>query len=196
MKYLKLISLLCIATIGCLFTSCEETAVVDEYANWESRNTEFIDSIAEVAQTNADGKWLRILSYKLDSTDVNGNLYDYDTENYVYCHIEQKGDGTDYPLATVQANYRGRLIPTDSYPEGKIFDESYKGELNIATNKPVEFNLNSVIVGWTTALMHMVKGDSWRIYIPAKLGYGSTEKTDIPAHSTLIFDINLAKVIN
>ena len=196
MKYHKLISLLFIATIGCLFTSCEETAEVDEFANWESRNTVFIDSIARVAQANADGKWLRILSYKLDSVNINGNLVNYDAANYVYCHIEQEGIGTKHPVSTVLANYRGRLIPTSSHPQGKVFDESYRGELNPATNKPIEFSLDNVIVGWTTALMHMVEGDYWRLYIPANLGYGSTESTDIPAHSALIFDINLAKVIN
>ena len=191
MKYHKLISLLFIATLGSLFASCEETAAVDEYANWQERNTEFIRSIAEVAKTNQDGKWKRILSYKLDSIDVNGNYVEHDVEDYVYCHIVEQGNGTEHPLSSVSANYRGRLIPTESYSEGKIFDESYKGALNPETNKPVEFELSGVIAGWQTVLVHMTQGDIWRIYIPSGLGYGSTDKTDIPAHSTLIFEINL-----
>ncbi len=190
MKYLKLISLLFIATLGSLFASCEETAVVDEYANWQERNTLYIDSIAKVAKSNSD-KWLRILSYKLDSIDVNGKYVEHNVEDYVYCYVEKKGENSKHPLSTTRVNYRGRLIPTDSHPMGKVFDESYQGTLNPATNTPVEFNLNDVIEGWSTALMHMGKGDIWRVYIPANLGYGNSNKTDIPAHSTLIFDINL-----
>ena len=191
MKYLKIVSLLFVCTLGSLFASCEETAEVNEYANWQERNEAFIDSIAKVANANADGKWMRLLTISLDSIDIAGNLVEHDTEDYVYCHIESEGKDTEHPLTTVSVNYRGRLIPTTSFPEGKIFDESYKGVLNPATNKPVELSIDDVIEGWRTALVHMTKGDIWRVYIPANLGYGSSNKTDIPAYSTLIFDINL-----
>ena len=191
MKYLKIVSLLFVCTLGSLFASCEETAEVNEYANWQERNEAFIDSIAKVANDNADGKWMRILALGLDSIDITGNLVEHDTEDYIYCHIEKVGEGSEHPLSIVSVNYRGRLIPTESHPQGKVFDESYKGTLNPATNKPVEFSVDDVIEGWHTALVHMVKGDIWRVYIPASLGYGSSNKTDIPAYSTLIFDINL-----
>ena len=191
MKYLKLISLLFVCTLGSLFASCEETAEVDEYANWQERNTTFVKTIAQEAKSNSDGKWLRILSYKLDSVNVNGNHVEHGIEDYIYCHVEKQGEGSEYPISQVSVNYRGRLIPTESDPEGKIFDESYKGALNPSMNTPVEFDLDDVIEGWSTALMHMTKGSIWRVYIPANLGYGSSNKTDIPAYSTLIFDINL-----
>ena len=174
-------------------TSCEETAEIDEYANWKERNVEYIDSIANIAEANADGKWLKILSFKLNETDINGNPAEYDNDDYIYCHIEEYGTGSTHPLFTdtVLVNYRGRLIPTLSYPEGKVFDQSYKGELNPATNVPTKFSVGGVIVGWSTALQHMTKGDIWRVYIPAKLGYGEKKQTDIPANSALIFDMNL-----
>ena len=196
MKYLKLISLLFVCTLGSLFASCEETAEVDEYAKWQRRNSEFIDSIAQEAAANTDGKWLKILSFKLNETDLNGNTHAYSNDCYVYCHIVKDSVGTEHPLTLVSTNYRGRLIPTDSHPEGKVFDESFKGTLNPATNKPVEFDLSGVIVGWQTALIHMTKGDIWHVYIPSKLGYGSSQKTDIPAHSTLVFDINLVDFVS
>lgn len=196
MKSLKLISLICIATIGCLFISCEETAEVDEYANWQERNIEFIDSIAKVAEVNADGKWLKLLSFKLNKEDVNGELKEWGNENYVYCHIESEGTGTQHPLFTdtVSVNYRGRLMPTESYPDGYVFDQSYKGALAPDINVPAKFNVGGVIVGWSTALQQMVTGDVWRVYIPADLGYGSKKQTEIPAYSALIFDINLVKI--
>lgn len=196
MKYIKLISLLFITTLGCLFASCEETAEVDEYANWQERNTEFIDSIAKVAEANADGKWLRVLSFKLNEKDMEGNIVEHDIDDYVYCHIETQGTGTEYPLFTdtVSVNYRGRLIPTLSYPEGKVFDQSYKGALNPAVNVPSRFNVNGVIIGWSSVLQQMVTGDTWRVYIPANLAYKSAKQTNIPAYSALIFDINLVKI--
>ena len=77
------------AMMGSLcLSSCEETAEIDEYADWKARNIEFVDSIAEVAKANADGKWLRILSFKLNDTDANGEPVEYDNEEYIYCHIE------------------------------------------------------------------------------------------------------------
>ena len=198
MKYIKLISLLFITTLGCLFASCEETAEVDEYANWQERNTEFIDSIAKVAEANADGKWLRVLSFKLNEKDMEGNIVEHDIDDYVYCHIETQGTGTEYPLFTdtVSVNYRGRLIPTLSYSEGKVFDQSYKGALNPAVNVPSRFNVNGVIIGWSSVLQQMVTGDTWRVYIPANLAYKSAKQTNIPAYSALIFDINLVKIIH
>lgn len=198
MKYIKLISLLFITTLGCLFASCEETAEVDEYANWEERNIEFIDSIAKVAQANADGKWLRVLSFKLNDKDMEGNIVEHDIDDYVYCHVETQGTGTEYPMFTdtVSVNYRGRLIPTLSYPEGQVFDQSYKGALNPAVNVPSKFNVNGVIVGWSSVLQQMVTGDTWRVYIPANLAYKSAKQTNIPAYSALIFDINLVKIIH
>lgn len=179
--------------LSCLFASCEETAEINEYANWKERNIEYIDSIAEVAKANADGQWMRILSFKLNETDSNGNMAEYDNDDYIYCHIETASTDSAHPMFTdtVSVNYRGRLIPTLSYPEGKVFDQSYKGALNPAINVPTKFSVGGVIVGWSTALQHMSKGDTWRVYIPANLGYGSSKQTDIPAHSTLIFDMNL-----
>lgn len=196
MNYIKLISFLFITILGCLFTSCEETAEVDEFANWQERNIEYITGIAEMAEANADGKWLKILSFKLDSIDINGKPAKHDIEDYIYCHIEEEGKGSTHPLHTsfVSVNYRGRLIPSSNNPEGKIFDESYKGNFNSKLNTPRNFRVDELIVGWSTALMHMTKGDTWRVYIPAKLGYDTKEKDNIPAYSTLIFDMNLVDI--
>ena len=193
MKQAKYFALMFAGMLGTLFTSCEETAEIDEYADWKARNIEFVDSIAKVAKANADGKWLRILSFKLNETNIDGDSVEYDNEDYIYCEVIEKGAGTASPnfTDTVQVNYRGRLIPTLSFPEGKVFDQSYKGTLNPATAVPTKFSVGGVIVGWSTALQHMVEGDIWRVYIPAHLGYGSSKQTDIPAYSALIFDMNL-----
>ena len=51
-----------------------------------------------------------------------------------------------------------------------------------------------LIMGWQIALTRMHDGDKWEVYIPAKWGYGSTKMDDIPAHSTLIFTLQLVKI--
>ena len=59
----------------------------------------------------------------------------------------------------------------------------------------VQFLVNGVITGWTTALQYMHPGDVWRIYIPYSLAYGesgnSSGSVTIPGYSTLIFDVEL-----
>jgi len=55
---------------------------------------------------------------------------------------------------------------------------------------------NDAIVGWNLILQHMPVGAKWRVYIPYYLGYGSSAQTNIPAYSTLIFDITLRKIVS
>ena len=44
------------------------------------------------------------------------------------------------------------------------------------------------------ALTRMHEGDKWEVYIPARCGYGAMKMDDIPAHSTLIFTLQLVKI--
>ncbi len=169
------------------FTACDETEEAGEFDNWQVRNEAFIDSIAKVARANADGDWKIFLAYGLiDSLQ-------WDNQYYVYCNVIEEGEGNETPLFndTVLVNYRGRLIPTKSYSLGYIFDESYTGALDPATDVPSKLNLAGCVRGWTTAMTQMVKGDIWRVYIPSELGYGQSGQGAIPGYSTLVFDMNL-----
>ena len=189
MKNFKLLSLLALMMFA--FTSCDETDEIPEYGNWRERNEQFIDSIATVARTNADGAWKVFLADGLNPEKEWGNEY------YVYCNVLQAGDGTVSPAFTdsVLLNYKGRLIPSKSYPDGYVFDGSYDGELEPEFDVPVKFKLSGTVKGFYTAVQHMVagttNGDIWRVYIPSELAYGSNSYSGIPAYSALIFDINL-----
>ena len=185
--------------LGLLFSvsfavsSCEETeGVVDPYFNWKERNQLYIDSIARVAQANPD-QWKIIHTYKFNPpvNDLNPKV-----NNYVYCKVLENGTGTVKPLFTdtVATNYRGKLIPLYNGSE-VIFDQAYQGELNPEIAVPVEFAVNGVIEGWTTALQQMVEGDRWEMYIPYNMAYGQFGNSNIPDYSTLIFDVHLVKVI-
>ena len=83
---------------------------------------------------------------------------------------------------TVTVSYRGWLI------DGTAFDQTKPGV-------PIQFTLNGVVPGWSTALMKMKVGDLWEVAVPADQGYGADGRgARIPPNQTLIFVISLAKV--
>ncbi len=186
-KYLLLLLLLSMGIVA-----CDETDETGEFDNWVARNEAYIDSIAKVARTNADGSWKSFLAYGLADTIKWNNNY------YVYCQVLESGDGDENPKFNdiVKVNYRGRLIPTMSYPDGYVFDESYSGELDPDVHVAVELSLAGCVRGWTTAMCEMVQGDVWRIFVPYELGYGKNGSGAIPGYSTLVFDINLVDFSN
>lgn len=73
--------------------------------------------------------------------------------------------------------------------DNKIFDSNKKG-------KPFSFKLGGgdVIKGWEIGIQGMSVGGERRITIPAHLAYGSQKMPDIPANSTLVFDVKLMEV--
>lgn len=99
--------------------------------------------------------------------------------------VLQEGNGE---IATkddeVEVKYEGRLI------DGTIFDSSY--QRNPQTTK---FRPTQVIKGWTEALTMMPEGSIWELYIPYNLAYGERSQGKIPPYSTLIFKVELIKVI-
>ena len=85
---------------------------------------------------------------------------------------------------TVRCHYEGSLI------NGSVFDSSYK------RGEPAEFGLSQVIPGWTEGVQLMKEGAKYRFYIPYLLGYGENGAgSSIPPYSTLIFDVELIKLL-
>ena len=85
---------------------------------------------------------------------------------------------------TVRCHYEGRLL------DGTVFDSSYK------RGEPADFGLNQVIPGWTEGVQLMKEGAKFRFHIPYLLAYGERGAgAQIPPYSTLIFDVELIKVL-
>ena len=105
-------------------------------------------------------------------------------DNGVIMKRTQNGSGTVHPKpgSLVYVRYTGRLI------DGTVFD-STEGE-----TLPALFKVRDLIMGWQIALTRMYEGDKYRIWIPAKWAYGSMRQPDIPAWSTLEFDLELVKI--
>jgi FKBP-type peptidyl-prolyl cis-trans isomerase FklB len=56
----------------------------------------------------------------------------------------------------------------------------------------VRFKVSGLVNGFATAMLHMHRGETWLVYIPYSLGYGSSVSNSlIPAYSTLIFKVTL-----
>lgn len=189
-----LLPLLCLGGAG-LLSSCSEQDDEGEYDNWRERNEAYIDSIARLARANADGSWAMYKAFDLgDSLDLNG-----DNNYYIYVRAREEGSGTYRPLYndSVRVHYSGRLIPTTAYPAGYNFGKSFNGDvLNESVDVPSLMSVKGNVVGFATALMHMRQGERCQVIIPYYLGYGTTSNTsgNIPAYSTLIFDVQLARI--
>lgn len=199
-----LIALLFTLSFG--FMSCaEDTTVEDPYANWEDRNVRYLDSIADVARANVDGKWEIYRNYKFANESTTPGVWEESpsVNDSVYMKILEVGEINGIsPLFTdtVSVYYRGKLI------NGTVFDQNYSGDLNTEVHVPTHFALQAkqsdgvfgdgLIVGWITALQYMKEGDRVKLYIPSALGYGTQSQSSIPANSVLIFDLKLEKVIH
>lgn len=99
--------------------------------------------------------------------------------------VLQVGSGKK-PGATdkVRCHYHGMLL------DGTVFDSS------VNRGEPAEFGVNQVIQGWVEALQLMEEGAKWRLFIPSDMAYGARGAgQSIPPHATLIFDVELIKVL-
>ncbi|KAH8922391.1 hypothetical protein BT69DRAFT_1243173 [Atractiella rhizophila] len=83
----------------------------------------------------------------------------------------------------IHVRYIGKL------DNGKVFDKNTAGE-------PFKFRLGAgeVIKGWDTGFEGMKVGGERKLVIPPQLAYGKRKTGDIPANSTLTFDVKLLKI--
>ena len=98
-----------------------------------------------------------------------------------------EGNVGRYAKATdqVQCHYEGTLI------DGTLFDSSIK------RGQPATFGVNQLIPGWVEALQLMPEGAKWKLYIPSDLAYGAQGAGEmIPPHSTLVFEVELQKILS
>ncbi len=120
-------------------------------------------------------QFLQVLSAKEGIQSLPGGIY---------YEVLSSGEGTLSPTlrSIVTVHYKGSLI------DGKEFDNSY------VRNCPEAFRLCDLIEGWQMALQRMHEGDKWKVYIPYQLGYGTKACGNIPAYSTLVFEVELIKI--
>ena len=107
------------------------------------------------------------------------------TESGLQYKVIEEGTGKKPSInSKVRVHYQGSLL------DGTVFDSS------IQRGEPLEFMLTQVIAGWTEGLQLMSEGSKYRLFIPAKLGYGSRGAGQaIPPDAALIFDVELIAIV-
>ncbi len=116
--------------------------------------------------------------------DISGKTIEKTSSGLQYI-VVSKGEGDQaYYNHQVKVHYTGYLT------DGSIFDSS------VDRGEPFSFMLGGkqVIAGWEEGLRLMQVGDKFRFILPPKLAYGDQPAGNIPANSTLIFDVELLQV--
>ena len=153
----------------------------DSYQAWaEKENERRRKLIEEYIERQMRQEMQGIAAYAKDH-----NLPFQMTESGLVYLIEEAGEGAKAePGNQVTVHYTGRLL------NGKIFDSSHN------RNQPISFQLGAgrVIQGWEEGIALFREGGKGKLMIPSPLGYGPRQMGDIPAESTLLFDIELVSV--
>ncbi len=120
-----------------------------------------------------------------DSNDTSG-VDELIVEDIVVGNGDEAIDGS-----TTFVHYEGWLYD-ESAPENK----GLKFDSSRDRDKPFSFivGVSSVIQGWHDGVRGMKVGGQRKLTIPPDLAYGNVENGDIPANSTLIFEIELLEI--
>lgn len=105
------------------------------------------------------------------------------TSSGLLFEVVQEGEG---PMPTgddaVLVEYTGRLV------NGQVFSST-------EPDHPVVFEVSSTIPGFSEGLQRMKKGGTYRLYIPALLGYGEKGVAGVvPPDAVTVFDVYLIDI--
>lgn len=87
------------------------------------------------------------------------------------------------PENEVTVHYEGVFI------DGTEFDSS------VRRGYPATFQLTRLITGWTEGIPKMREGETFELVLPYSLAYGVAGRGQIPPRQTLIFKVELLKVL-
>jgi FKBP-type peptidyl-prolyl cis-trans isomerase FklB len=166
--------------MGIVSSCSEDSDTEDEFDKWQEKNDAYIEKLATSSMT-------KYLTYSKNAT-ISGAA----STDYVYVEVLESGSGEPALFTdTVRVAYRGRLIPSPSYTDGYVFDQTFLGDFDWSTAGTTKFSPGETGLrdGFSTALQNMRVGDRWRVHFSYKLGYGTSDYSDIPGYSDLIFDI-------
>lgn len=155
----------------------EAEAVVREYFNRKEQEErmKYLESFKDVKEAG--------IKFLEENKSKEGVMV---LPNGVQYKILKNGWGeTPKATDTVEVHYKGSFI------DGKVFESSYE------SGQPVTFPVNGVIPGFSSALQNMKVGSKWILYIPQELAYGANVRPEsgIPPFSTLIFELELKKIV-
>ncbi|HSI17505.1 MAG TPA: FKBP-type peptidyl-prolyl cis-trans isomerase [Sphingomonas sp.] len=108
----------------------------------------------------------------------NGDASIQQTSSGILYKVLKPGAGDAHPTDAdiTLVNYTGKLL------DGTTFD---------ASQQPTPMPVKGVVPGFSEALKLMTKGAKYRFWIKPSLAYGDKAVGPIPAHSVLVFDLEL-----
>jgi len=105
--------------------------------------------------------------------------------------VLHKGHGNDHPTinSPCECHYEANLI------DGTQFASTYSST-TFDGGFPITFGPNRVIKGWTEAMLLMVEGDKWELFIPSELGFGDSGNPakKVKGGEVLICTLELVKI--
>jgi len=111
----------------------------------------------------------------------------------IYYQIINKGTGAIPITGNVVRVAYSAWLWNDTITYKSTLDE----ENAFDRNNDFKFTVGTAVIdGWTMLMQYMPVGSKWRVYIPYYLGYKTSATSSVPAYSTLIFDIELKKIVS
>lgn len=103
--------------------------------------------------------------------------------------VFRDGDGLDHPTedSPCEINWEGRIA--QDFPNGKKFGSTFD------SGESVTLAPNQVMPGWKQAMLQMVEGDKWELYVPAELAYSDEDRpAGVGADDALVFIVEIVKI--
>ena len=174
MKSIK-ISILSLALLCLVFTSCNVSDLDKQLAEWKTVNESYFTNMKDsttythytIPDINGGGSYY----YKITTTGIDSSV------------SPVIGD-------QVTVNYRGKLV------NGSVFDQTFTKAVIDSTATPRTFYDNQLIPGFTANLLQMKVGETRSIVLPQDLGYGTQGYGAISPYTTTIWVVQLIKVIH
>ena len=130
---------------------------------------------------------------KVEKVDENGQLINDNSQNIDITAVEQI-TSTDIQIGSGEEAVTGNKVKVHyvgTLDDGTQFDSSKE------KNTPLELTIGNgdVISGFDQGVLGMKVGGIRKVVIPPSLGYGYQQMGEIPANSTLTFEIELLEIV-
>ncbi|MBP5789048.1 MAG: FKBP-type peptidyl-prolyl cis-trans isomerase [Neisseriaceae bacterium] len=163
-------------------------AACNREANNNFKNPDAADNapavVANTAETSVEQQYAEVNRQWLATNGKQDGITT--TASGLQYAVKKEGDGKSPTINDiVSVKYTGKLI------DGTVFDSTEQNN----GGEPVTFPLAGVVQGWQEGLQLMKEGSEYTLFLPAALAYGEQPVGSIPANSTLVFDVELVKVM-
>jgi len=153
----------------------------DEIANLLNKRAENLDKILKEKEAVLLKERMEQGKAFMNKNAKNKNVKTTKSKlQYEVIKAGSKGE-TPKPESIIIANYKASFI------DGKVFDETKEA--------PAHLSMLNLIPGLEEGLMLMKEGDKYKFVIPPELAYGDSGVDGIPGGATIIFEIELIKVL-